>query len=107
MKELELWIPKDRTFRNSLPQGLETILFEPEISSTFIILQVFPLSLDIRTSAEEIACWLCLLWRDSLYVAYKPLGIQALKQEPLPEAHSPGRAHWQACRSELRSRGPQ
>lgn len=66
MKELELRIPKVRIFRNPLPQGLETLLFEPEISSTFIVLQVFPLSLDIRTSSRRGGLLARLLRSDSL-----------------------------------------
>ena len=94
MKELEPWIPKDRTFRNSLPQGLETLPFETDTSSPFIVPQVFPLSLDIGTSSRRGGLLTRLLGSESLYVARKPLAMLGLKEGTLPEAC--GSALWVA-----------
>lgn len=82
-----------------MPQGLETILFEPEISSTFIVLQVVPLSLDYRTSSGR-GCLLALPALERLLVSgLQATGYLALKEEPLPEAH-PGLGWWGVLRAQ-------
>lgn len=93
MKELELWVPLARTLKLI---ALETFLFQREISSTFIVVQKFHLSLDIETRSPRGGLRACLLWGDSLRWPASPQGNLGLEEKPVPEAHA-------GCCSELRA----